>query len=496
MFTTVDYLLLFLYFAVLTLIGFRFYRKNAGSSDFFVGGRMMTWLPVAISIIASDTSAITLLGTPGYTYAPKQDFRLVFNTFAYCAAAWLVIWIFLPFYCRLRMVTAYEYLEKRFDVKVRSLTSFLFLLIRGSHVAIAMYAPALLVAAVTGFRVSECILVIGAFTTLYTTLGGIRAVVWTDVVQFTVVVLGISFVFGAGITQIDGGFAEAMQIGKKAGKFNVWDFSLDLTSEYTFWAMFFGCMIGALATMGTDQAVLQRFFTAKSEAECRRSLQAYSIITIPFQLVLLLLGIVLFAYYKQHPADLAQLQGVKADDILGKFAIRQLPRIVTVLLVGAILAASMGVMSAGINSLSTCTVIDFHKRFWFRTATDESCVRAGRWYTVMWGVMTTVGALFAGGLGQLATSFSKVQNYIGGVMLGIFLLGIFLRRSTARGALIGGVAGMIVVSYVAFWTDITFFWYGLIGGGTTLLVGYLVSLTNPPGESVPEELVIHFGKQK
>lgn len=492
MFTIFDYLLLVVYLAILTAIGIRYYRRTADSSDFFVGGRKMSWLPVAISIIASDTSAITLLGNPGYSY--QSDIRLILYILGYSAAAWLVIWIFMPFYCRLKMVTAYEYLERRFDVRVRSLTSILFLFIRGSHVAIAMYAPCLILTLATGIPLGKCILMMGVFTTLYTTMGGIRAVIWTDVVQFSVVMVGIAFAFLAGLTQIDGGFGEMMRIGVDAGKFKLFDFSLDPTSSVNFWAMFIGGTTLALATMGTDQAVLQRFFTAKSEAECKRSLKAFSVIILPFQIVLLLLGVVLFAYYQQHPESVSQIGSRDADAVLGYFAVQHLPRLVTVLLVGAILAASMGVMSAGINSLSTCTVVDFHNRFWRKQSSDTTSIKAGRWYTVLWGVLTTFGALYAGSLGQLALAFGKIQGYVGGVMLGIFLLGIFSRRSSARGALVGGVIGMIVVTYVAFWTDVSFFWYAVVGGGATMLSGYAVSILFGSAARVPDELLFSYAR--
>ena len=250
--------------------------------------------------------------------------------------------------------------------------------------------------------------------------------------------------------------------------------------------------------------MLQRFFTAKSEAECSRSLRAYSVIMIPFQALLLLLGVVLFAYYQQHPQELGQIQqqhgrdlgSSLSDAILGFFAVSHLPRLITVLLVGAILAASMGVMSAGINSLSTCTVVDFHKRFWARAATDKASVNAGRWFTVLWGVLTTAGALYAGKLGQLATAFTKIQGYVGGVMLGIFLLGIFTRRSTARGALLGGIIGMIVITCVAFGTKISFFWFAIIGGGATMLSGYLISLLSRSVPHMPDELIFSFDRIK
>ena len=240
----------------------------------------MAWLPVAISVIASDTSAITLLGNPGYSFA--NDIKLILYIFAYAVAAWLVIFIFLPFYCRLKLYTAYEYLERRFDVRVRCIASGLFLFIRGAHVAIAMYAPAIVLTLVSGLPLRRSILVMGIVATLYTAMGGIRAVIWTDVMQFSIVMTGVVFTFFLTMGRVSGGMASIWRIGSQYGKWRLWDFSFSPYSSTTFWAMLVGGSVLALATMGTDQAVLQRYFTAKSEQECSRSLKAYSIILIPY----------------------------------------------------------------------------------------------------------------------------------------------------------------------------------------------------------------------
>jgi len=485
MFAVSDYLLLVLYFAVLAWIGAYYYKRSSSSRDYFTGGKGFSWLPVAISVIASDTSAITLLGNPGYAY--EKDMRLLLYVFGYCVAAWLVIYVFLPFYCRLEMFTAYEYLEKRFDLRVRTVASALFLFIRGSHVAIAMYAPALILTVVTGIPLVWCVVLMGFVTTIYTTLGGIRAVIWTDVVQFGVIMAAIGGTFYLSIGHVTGGLHEVWRLGTEAGKWHLFDFSLDPASSVSFWAMFVGGTTLAVATMGTDQAVLQRFFAARSERECARSLRAYSVMILPFQIALLLIGVCLFAYYSQHPA--AKPANVSSDAILGFFAVQQLPRFITVLLIGAVLAASMGVMSAGINSMSTCSIVDFYKRIWRPGRPDISYVRAGRSSTVVWGLLTTIGALYASKLGLLGLAFAKVQGFVGGVMLGIFLLGIFFRRANGIGALWGSLAGMLVVSLVAFFTPLSFFWYGLVGGGVTIAVGCVVSALFKRQEAVPEFLL-------
>src|SRR5580704_4341479 len=261
MFSVGYYCLFGIYFLGLTLVGAMLYRKSSSSSEFFVGGRAFSWLPVSISVIAADTSALTLLGNPGYTYA--NDFRFIFYILAYTVAAWLVIFIFLPFYCRLGIYTAYEYLEKRFDVRVRCCMSALFLLIRGGHVALATYAAALALGLMTKMSLATCIILMGGFATLYTALGGIRAVIWTDVIQFTIVAIGISLIFFTTVHSISGGISEVWQVGREYGKWRVLDFSFNPTSTTSFWPVFVGGCFLTLATLGTDQAVLQRYFSAK-----------------------------------------------------------------------------------------------------------------------------------------------------------------------------------------------------------------------------------------
>lgn len=473
-----------LYFVSVTLIGGYFYRKSSTSSEFFVGGRTIGWLPVAISVLAADTSAITLLGNPGYAY--EHDITLVLYELGYVVTAWLVILIFLPFYCRLKLYTAYEYLEQRFDVRVRWIASALFLIIRGSHVAIAMYAPAIVLTLFTGIPLHTSILLMGIVATLYTTMGGIRAVIWTDVLQFLIVITGIFFTFFFTITRVHGGLGAILRIGSEYGKWHTFDFSFNLTSSTTFWAMFVGGTVLALATMGTDQAVLQRYFTAKSEEECSRSLKAYSIILIPYNFALIIMGVFLFVFYHQNPG---LAKGVTSSDwVLPYFAVHQLPHLLATLLTASIFAASMGVVSAGINSLSTCSVVDFYRRIWKRDASELEFVRAGRVFTVAWGVLTTIGALYAGRLGELALAFAKIQGFVGGVMLGIFLLAIFTRRTNALGAIIGSIFGMAVISYIAFRTDISFFWHGIIGCLVTMVVGYAISTMGPKPAGLPDYL--------
>ena len=244
--------------------------------------------------------------------------------------------------------------------------------------------------------------------------------------------------------------------------------------------MFVGGTVFALATIGTDQAVLQRYFTAKSEKECSRSLKVYSIMFLPFNFALIILGVFLFRLLS--PTSLTW-QGVPSSDwVLAYFAVHQLPHLLATLLTASIFAASMGVMSAGMNSLSTCSVMDFYRRIWKQRFSESELVKAGRMFTVGWGVSLAIGALYAGRFGELALAFGKIQGFVGGVMLGIFLLAIFFRRAGAIGTIVGSAAGMAFVFYLAFRTDVSFFWYGALAVWLQLLSVMEASILRPKAD--------------
>ena len=190
---TLDYAIILIYLIATGVLGSSFYRRRSTAREYFLGGRSMSWLPVGISIIAADLSAITVMGTPAWAYS--HNLELMWNSVGYLIAAPVVILVFVPFYSRLNLYTAYEYLERRFDLKVRLFTSLLFLVLRCMHVSVVIYAPSLMFHLLTGFPVWKCIVFMGAFTTIYTTLGGIRAVIWTDVIQFSAVMTGVILIF-------------------------------------------------------------------------------------------------------------------------------------------------------------------------------------------------------------------------------------------------------------------------------------------------------------
>ena len=262
----------------------------------------MWWLPAGISIIAADLSGISVMGTPAWAF--KHNLELFWHSVGYVIVAPIVIVVFVPFYSRLGLYTAYEYLERRFNLAARLLTSLLFLILRAFHTALVVYAPALVINLVTGFPVWQCVLFMGAFTTVYTTLGGMKAVIWTDVVQFCTVILGISLVFYTSVSHVPGGIDAAYQAALAAGKLQSFNFSPDPRQLTSFWAMLFGGIVLCMAPLTTDQAILQRLFTTKSSADCRRSIILQAVLIMPVLLMLYLTGTALFAFYHYNPSRL------------------------------------------------------------------------------------------------------------------------------------------------------------------------------------------------
>ena len=478
-FTQANWIVLAAYVFGVSVIGSLFYRKRASASEYFLGSRRMRALPVAISLVAADLSAITYMGTPGWSFS--HNFELFLGTSSLLIAAPIVMYLFLPFYSRLRLFSGYEYLEKRFDRKTRLLGAFIFLLTRGSHVAIVIYAPSLVLSMLIGAPAYACVLIIGAVTTSYTALGGMKAVIWTDLMQFSILVGGIAAVFWLAVNRIPGGMATVFHGASSAGRLHMFNFTLDPRALTSVWAMTLGNGTMTLATMGTDQAYLQRYFTTRSLREGRRAVLLDATIAIPVCAALYLLGTVLFVYYNGHPAQLAGLPS--RDLILPYFVASEMRGVLSGLVIASIFASSMAVLSAGINSLTTVTTVDFYAPLVDPGRQPTGTVRVARIGTLAWGAVATAAALFVAHLGPLVNAFSLINSFLAGPMLGLFLTGMLSARATANAAVSGAVAGLLAVSLLAWKSQISFFYYAIVGLGVSVSVTFLVSRCGPPPRS-------------
>lgn len=238
LFSLIDWLILGGYVLAIATLGSLFYRKKTTAGEFFLGGRRMNAIPVAISLVAADMSAISYMGAPAWTY--QHNMELVWSSWTYLFVAPVIMFLFMPFYSRFKFYTAYEYLERRFDLKTRLLGSALFLLLRGSHVAIVIYAPSLILSLLTGLPLAGCVLIIGGCTTIYTTLGGMKAVIWTDVMQFTILLTGLVAIVWLSISHVPGGLPEVWRTSLAGGRLHLFNFSTDFREITTFWATVVG----------------------------------------------------------------------------------------------------------------------------------------------------------------------------------------------------------------------------------------------------------------
>lgn len=482
-FSVLDYTVFVVYMLASVAIGVWFVREQRTVKDYFLAGQSMNWFVVAISVIAALFSGISYLGAPTEVF--EHDLTYAVSLLSFLVATPVVIVVFLPFFYRLKLYSAYEYLEKRFDLQVRVWSAAMFIIRVVFYLALAIYAPALALAAVTGLPLWFSILSVGLLTTVYTTFGGMKAVIWTDVMQFFVLFGGQLAIAWVAISRIPGGLTGTFDLAAQAGHLKFANFDWSLTARVTFWGALLGGLFNNLVQMGTDQISVQRYLTAKSLPEARKSLWFKLAVTIPLVLVFYLMGAVLFSYYHTYP-DRLPLDLKQKDRILPYFVVSELPRGLPGILIAAIFAATMSTVSAGINALSTASIVDFYQRFRSQVPPPEALLRLSKWLTCFYGLLATATAFLMPLLGTLIEATNKVMGMLGGPLLGVFLLGMLSKRANAFGTLLGAFFGSLVLGYIVFQTKVSFLWYALIGCLVTMALGYLFSLAT--GKPAPEQV--------
>jgi len=477
-----DYVIIVLYVAASLAIGLRYTTKQKTVEDYFVADRSARWWAVGISAIATGLSGVSYLGVPAWVFQHDLQFYVVVLLLPIIML--IVIYVFVPLLARLRMMTIYEYLEIRFSVAVRTFASAMFLLLRGGWLATAIYTQSLLVTELIGWPMWVAVVAIGMLTAVYTVLGGIEAVLWTDVMQFFVLVGGILAMIAVLLYSFNGDVVEIWQIaeaGQHTRMFN-WEFSL---IQITFWGIVLQNFIENLSTYGSDQVMVQRFLTTRNIAEMRRSVMFTGLVSVPVVVLLALVGIGLVAYYHTHPQLAATL--TNPDRVVPHFVKTSLPTGLAGLVIAGVFAATMSTLSAGFNSLATATVVDFIRRFRANPPADARAeVTLARVTTFTWALVSTAAALWIGGLGAIIEIFGKINGFFAGPILGVFLLGILTRRPGATAALTALITGTLATWAVSM-TPTSWLWYGPTGCFTTCLVGWLLGFIFPAEARVPRD---------
>jgi SSS family transporter len=463
-----DLAIVIAYLLGVTALGMRFRRGQQNVSDYFLGGRSAPWWALAFSIVATETSTLTIIGTPAISYGGNLTFiQLVFG---YLLGRVLIVLLLLPGYFRGEFFTAYALIEKRFGEKMRAVAASTFLITRAVAEGVRVSAIALVVSVVLGTSEKLAVVIVIALTVLYTFEGGMKAVIWTDVAQLLLYLTGSAITFFVLLHRIPGGWTEVIQVAATAGhKLQALDFSSNLATKYTFWSGLIGGAFLTMASHGTDQTIVQRLLAARNERDSRRALLTSGAIVLIQFAVFLLIGVLLFVFAQHAPLLTA---GERTDRILPVFLVREMPVGLAGLLLASIIAVAMSNASGSLNSLAASSVLDFSR--WRRQSTEPAhFLRLSRAMTLAWGLV-----LMGFGLvkwGPLLETGLTVASLPFGSLLGLFLLGTLDRRANATGALAGMIAGLAAILCVFQFTTVAFTWYVLIGSTVTFLIGGIVS---------------------
>jgi SSS family transporter len=463
-----DFAIIGLYLAGITLFGLRFRKKQRSLRDYFLAGRDIPWWAIALSIVAAETSTLTIISIPGLAYDTNFTFLQVIM--GYVVGRVVISFVLLPHYFRGDLYTAYELIERRFGHGLRSLTAGLFLLTRAAAEGVRVYAVSIVVSIALGTGEVASIAIITALTVIYTFEGGLAAVIWTDVVQTAIYVGGTLVGLVTILHLVPGGWTAIHAAAAGAGKLQVFDFSASVWVPYTFWAGVIGGTFFTTASHGTDQLIVQRLLAARGQKQSVMALLS-SGVAVFFQFALFLtVGIMLWAYYRVPSAVFG-----KPDRIYPTFIVTRMPHGISGLLIAAILAAAMSNLSAALNSLSSSAIMDFYARL--RPLADEKIkMRLSRLATIAWAlVLFGLAVIALHKVGRVVEVGLQIASVAYGALLGVFLLGVLTRRANQRGAMVGMLFGFGANLYLWLGTRVPWTWWVMIGTGVTFAVGYVVS---------------------
>jgi len=477
--TLVNLGVILIYLAGITMFGLRFRRQQRSLRDYFLADNAIPWWAISLSIVAAETSTLTVISIPGLGYA--TNFAFLQLVFGYLIGRVVISFLLLPHYFRGELYTAYQLIERRFGKNLRSLTAGLFLLTRAAAEGVRVFAVAIVVKISLGAMLGglgefgrdvTAIAIVTALTLIYTFEGGLAAVIWTDVIQIAIYVTGTLVGVYTILHLVPGGWSTIADVAGNAGKFRVFDFHFNLHDNYTFWSGLIGGAFLTTASHGTDQLIVQRLLSARTQKESKLALLSSGVFVL-FQFSLfLLVGAMLFVFYKIYPPAVAF---AKTDFIFPTFIVARMTQAVRGLLIAAILAAAMSNLSAALNSLASTSVMDLYARLRPQSS-DEKRLKLARLSTIGWALILFALAILARNGGRVVEVGLSIASVAYGALLGVFLLGVLTKRATETGSMVGMLCGFLFNIYLWRFTKISFTWWVAFGSALTFAVGYLVSL--------------------
>jgi SSS family transporter len=514
----IDLVIIFGYLIGITLFGVWFSRKQETTRDYFLGDRTVPWWAIAASIVATETSTITFISVPGIAFARNGNFQFIQLVFGYLLGRIVISLLFIPSYFRGELMTVYQLLERRFGNRIKMLAASLFVVMRNIADGIRLLLTAFVLAAVyTAFQpqanvetiVIASVVLLGVVMIIFTYFGGMEAVIWVEVVQLGIYIAGAVMAGVILVMATKGGLGQAMSLGEQYHKFNFVDFGIrptayafaapftgrtfnfslpiDFTKTYTLWAGLLGGCFLTMSTHGTDQYLVQRYLCTDKPRRAALALLTSGAVVFAQFVGFLFIGVLLFAFYAPHTdpaygtlangvATLPSLgaagtfQAVGGDRVFPDFITKFMPSGLSGLVVAAIFAAAL---SSSLNSIAATAVNDLYKPFRPKRD-DKHYLRVSHWLTLLWGIIQIGVALVVMRQNRSALDQAlSVASLINGPVLGVFLVGTFLRRVSEPPALIGMLASMVVMLYIRFWTPIAWTWYVLIGSVITFVVAWL-----------------------
>jgi len=551
--SVLDWVVLVLTLLLVVLYGIYKGRATKDIDGYFRSSRQLPWYMVMLSVIGTQASAVTFLSGPGQAYT--DGMRFVQYYFGLPLAMIVLCITFVPIFHKLNIYTAYEFLEKRFDRKTRTLAAFLFLLSRALATGISVYAPSIILSSVLGWNIYLTNIVMGGILIVYSISGGARAVAYTQQLQLAIIFLGLFFSAYLLVNMLPEGisFNKAVSIGRSLGKMDV--ITTGITEEGFNWNDRFNIFSGiiggfflALSYFGTDQSQVGRYLTASSIKESRIGLIMNGIVKIPMQFFILLIGVLVFVYYMFHASplffnglaveklkttaykeqvialekqqdsisgqkqlllsswskeneveflnDLQRIKGLELENrkkvmamvkesglpveqsdtnyIFIRFVMDHMPKGLIGLLIAVIFLAAWGSIAATLNSLSSSTLVDFHKIYVNQQPSPEEEFRLSKWYTLFWGVFCIVFAQFATNLGSLIEAVNILGSWFYGVMLGIFLVAFYLKRVKGNAVFLAAILGEIIVLCMYAFTDIGWLWLNAIGALAVVIIAFFL----------------------
>lgn len=464
-----NWSILAIYIVANLLLGLVIGKDIKNSDDFYLGQKQTPWWAIGISVIATYVSAMTFLGAPAWAYT--EGLSVIALHLNYPLVIMAVIIFFFPFFYNAGVASIYEYQERRFGKRARALISTIWTLSQIMSSAAILYATSLVLSFITGVPVVWAILIVTVIALVYTMLGGITAVIWTDVIQSVILFAGAGIIMYALLTSGDTTISSTLSQLKSEGKLDPLNWDVDFTKETTVWSGIIAMTLYHITVYGTNQMMVQRTLAAKNIGDAKKSYLLMGFCAFFIYLFFIILGVLFYDFYQGRAFD-------NSNTIILQFASEYgMPGLMGII-AAAVMAASMSSLDSAFNSLSTVATIDFYQKYIKKDASQDHYLKASRLFTLLFAVIIIFPAigyhLFS--QGSILEILSKVGSYFVGAQMGMFFLGFFSKQTTENGLLVGTISGFVIVAIVAMNTDVAWPWFCLIGATANIVVSIVASL--------------------